>query len=77
MDAVEAAPVYSMKRFVIHIKKGVYTENVVIKKKKWNLVVIGEGMDVTIISANLILLKLVLLMLIQIPLKWNLTKMTR
>ncbi|KHN10482.1 Putative pectinesterase/pectinesterase inhibitor 32 [Glycine soja] len=53
MDAVEAAPVYSMKRFVIHIKKGVYTENVVIKKKKWNLVVIGEGMDVAIISANL------------------------
>ncbi|KAG4949535.1 hypothetical protein AAZX31_15G174800 [Glycine max] len=53
MDAVQAAPVYSMRRFVIHIKKGVYEENVVINKKKWNLVVIGEGMDATVISGNL------------------------
>ncbi|CAJ1975703.1 unnamed protein product [Sphenostylis stenocarpa] len=53
MDAVNAAPEYSMRRFVIHIKKGVYTEKVEIKKKKWNLVMIGEGMDVTVISFNL------------------------
>lgn len=53
MDAVDAAPDYSMRRFVIHIKKGVYKENVVIVKKKWNIVVIGEGMDSTIISGSL------------------------
>ncbi|XP_047182694.1 pectinesterase/pectinesterase inhibitor PPE8B-like [Vigna umbellata] len=53
MDAVNAAPEYSMRRFVIHIKKGLYTENVEIKKKKWNIMMIGEGMDDTVISGNL------------------------
>ncbi|KAF7836848.1 Pectinesterase/pectinesterase inhibitor PPE8B [Senna tora] len=52
MDAVAAAPDYSMKRFVIYIKKGVYNENVEIKKKKWNLMMIGDGMNATIISGN-------------------------
>ncbi|KAL9314575.1 hypothetical protein ACSQ67_020027 [Phaseolus vulgaris] len=53
MDAVNAAPEYSMRHFVIHIKKGLYTEKVEIKKNKWNLVMIGEGMDATVISGNL------------------------
>lgn len=53
MDAVNAAPVYSMRRFVIYIKKGLYTETVEITKKKWNIVMIGEGMDDTVISGNL------------------------
>lgn len=52
MDAVVAAPDYSMKRYVIYIKRGVYNENVEIKKKKWNLMMIGDGMDATIISGN-------------------------
>lgn len=52
MDAVLAAPDYSMKRYVIYVKKGVYIENVEIKKKKWNLMMIGDGMDATIISGN-------------------------
>lgn len=52
MDAVAAAPNYSMKRFVIYIKKGVYNENVEIKKKKWNLMMIGDGIDASIISGN-------------------------
>ncbi|XP_054821491.1 pectinesterase/pectinesterase inhibitor PPE8B-like [Prosopis cineraria] len=52
MDAVLAAPDYSMKRHVIYVKRGVYTENVEIKKKKWNLMMIGDGMDATIISSN-------------------------
>ncbi|XP_010526022.1 PREDICTED: probable pectinesterase/pectinesterase inhibitor 44 [Tarenaya hassleriana] len=51
-DAVKAAPDYSSKRFVIYVKKGVYSENVEIKKKKWNLVMIGDGIDVTVISGN-------------------------
>lgn len=52
MDAVSAAPESSMKRFVIYVKKGVYVENVEIKKKKWNIMLIGEGMDATIISGS-------------------------
>ncbi|KAK8503221.1 hypothetical protein V6N11_066486 [Hibiscus sabdariffa] len=52
MNAVKAAPDYSMNRFVIYVKKGLYRENVEIKKKKWNLVMIGDGMDVTVISGN-------------------------
>ncbi|XP_027331367.1 pectinesterase/pectinesterase inhibitor PPE8B-like [Abrus precatorius] len=52
MDAVAAAPDYSMKRFVIYVKKGVYVENVEIKKKKWNIMMVGDGMDATVISGN-------------------------
>ncbi|TQD77101.1 hypothetical protein C1H46_037377 [Malus baccata] len=52
MDAVLAAPDYSMSRYVIYIKRGTYKENVEIKKKKWNLMMIGDGMDATIISGN-------------------------
>ncbi|PON39203.1 Pectinesterase inhibitor domain containing protein [Trema orientale] len=52
MDAVSAAPEYSMKRYVIYVKKGTYFENVEIKKKKWNIMMIGDGIDATIISGN-------------------------
>ncbi|XVE70789.1 hypothetical protein DITRI_Ditri10aG0098900 [Diplodiscus trichospermus] len=52
MDAVSAAPDYSMNRYIIYIKKGLYKENVEIKKKKWNLMMIGDGIDVTVISGN-------------------------
>ncbi|XP_016192386.1 pectinesterase/pectinesterase inhibitor PPE8B-like [Arachis ipaensis] len=51
-DAVESAPEYSMKRYVIHIKKGVYSEKVEIHSKKWNLVMIGDGMENTVITGN-------------------------
>ncbi|KAA8534722.1 hypothetical protein F0562_029836 [Nyssa sinensis] len=52
MDAISAAPEYSTRRYVIYIKKGLYREYVEISKKKWNLMMIGEGMDVTVISGN-------------------------
>ncbi|CAN8327176.1 unnamed protein product [Cochlearia groenlandica] len=52
MDAIKQAPDYSSKRFVIYIKKGLYLENVEIKKKKWNIVMLGDGIDVTVISGN-------------------------
>ncbi|KFK29933.1 hypothetical protein AALP_AA7G197000 [Arabis alpina] len=52
MDAVKEAPDYSSRRFTIYIKKGLYLENVEIKKKKWNLVMLGDGIDVTVISGN-------------------------
>ncbi|XP_027338375.1 pectinesterase/pectinesterase inhibitor PPE8B-like [Abrus precatorius] len=53
MDAVHAASDYSMRRYVIYVKRGVYVENVNIGKKKWNIVLMGEGMDVTVITGNL------------------------
>ncbi|KAF9614039.1 hypothetical protein IFM89_014839 [Coptis chinensis] len=52
MEAVLAAPDYSARRYVIHIKKGLYNEYVDIKKKKWNLMMTGDGMGVTVISGN-------------------------
>ncbi|WOL08510.1 hypothetical protein Cni_G17263 [Canna indica] len=51
-EAVEAAPAKSARRYVIYVKKGVYMENVEIKKKKWNLVLVGDGIGQTIISGN-------------------------
>ncbi|XP_027177368.1 pectinesterase/pectinesterase inhibitor PPE8B-like [Coffea eugenioides] len=51
-DAISAAPEQSTKRFVIYIKKGVYKEYIEISKKKPNIMLIGDGMDVTVISGN-------------------------
>ncbi|XP_042453877.1 pectinesterase-like [Zingiber officinale] len=50
--AVEAAPTESGRRYVIYVTKGVYRENVEIKKRKWNLMLIGDGMGQTVISSN-------------------------
>ncbi|XP_061999449.1 pectinesterase/pectinesterase inhibitor PPE8B-like [Rosa rugosa] len=52
MQAVEAVPDHSRKRFAILVKRGVYKENVDINVKKTNLVLIGEGMDVTTITGH-------------------------
>ncbi|ONI04864.1 hypothetical protein PRUPE_6G344600 [Prunus persica] len=52
MEAVAAAPNHSRDHFVIFVKKGFYKENVKIDSQKWNLVMIGEGMDVTTISGS-------------------------
>lgn len=50
--AVAAAPEKSDKRFVIHIKAGVYTENVEVTKKKKNLMFLGDGRGKTIITGS-------------------------
>ncbi|PQQ05628.1 putative pectinesterase/pectinesterase inhibitor 44 [Prunus yedoensis var. nudiflora] len=52
MEAVAAAPNHSQDHFVILVKKRFYKENVKIDSQKWNLVMIGEGMDVTTISGS-------------------------
>ena len=44
-EAVEATPLESNKKFVIYVKKGLYKENIEIKKKQWNVVLIGDGME--------------------------------
>ncbi|KAJ8770093.1 hypothetical protein K2173_010138 [Erythroxylum novogranatense] len=40
------------QRFVIYVKKGIYKENVVIKRKIKNLMFIGDGIDATIVTGN-------------------------
>lgn len=51
-DAIKAVPDYSTNRTVIYVKKGVYNEYVEISKKKWYVMLVGDGMDVTVISGN-------------------------
>lgn len=51
-DAISAAPENSSTRFVIYIKKGVYNEYVEIGKKKWNIMMIGDGVDQTVITGD-------------------------
>ncbi|KAJ4703183.1 Pectinesterase [Melia azedarach] len=52
-EAVAAAPDNSKTRYVIYVKKGTYKENVEVGKKKKNLMIAGDGMDLTIITGHL------------------------
>jgi hypothetical protein len=52
-DALKDVPEKSEKRYVIYVKKGIYFENVRIEKKQWNVMMIGDGMNATIVSASL------------------------
>lgn len=52
MEAVDEAPDYSSRRHVIYVKKGVYNENVDMKKKKTNIMLIGDGIEATVISGS-------------------------
>jgi len=52
-EAVEMIPKKSLYQFVIYVKKGVYEENVVLDKSKWNVHIYGDGMDQTIVSGSL------------------------
>lgn len=51
--AVNAAPVNSTERFVIHIKEGVYKERVRISQKRKNVVFVGDGMGKTVITGSM------------------------
>ncbi|KAF3683682.1 hypothetical protein FXO37_01708 [Capsicum annuum] len=50
--ALKVAPDKSKKRFVIYVKKGIYIENVRVQKTKWNIMIIGDGKDATVVSGN-------------------------
>ncbi|GMJ14332.1 root hair specific 12 [Hibiscus trionum] len=53
-EAMKAVPEKSKKkRTVIYVKKGVYKENVRVEKKKWNVTMVGDGMNSTIVTWNL------------------------
>lgn len=51
-QAVNSAPDYSEKKFVIKIQAGVYGETVRIPRSKTNLVFVGAGMDKTVITGS-------------------------
>lgn len=51
--ALKQVPDNSDKRTVIYVKKGVYYENVRVEKTKWNVMIIGDGMNATIVSGSL------------------------
>lgn len=50
--ALAAVPDKSNKRTVIYVKKGVYNEQVRVEKSKWNVMMVGDGKDATIVSGN-------------------------
>ncbi|KAK9126721.1 hypothetical protein Scep_015567 [Stephania cephalantha] len=52
-EAVFFAPNKTKYRYVIHVKEGVYEEIIQIDNKKKNLMIVGDGMELTIITGNL------------------------
>ncbi|XVE89614.1 hypothetical protein DITRI_Ditri20bG0010000 [Diplodiscus trichospermus] len=51
-DAINEAPSYSNRRYIIYVKKGVYKENIDMKKKKTNIMLMGDGIGQTIVTGN-------------------------
>lgn len=52
-EAVASAPNNGKTRYVIYVKKGKYKENVEVGKSKKNVMIVGDGMDSTIITGSL------------------------
>ncbi|XP_010546740.1 PREDICTED: putative pectinesterase/pectinesterase inhibitor 22 [Tarenaya hassleriana] len=51
-EAIDEAPNHSNTRYVIYVKKGVYKENIDMKKKKTNIMMVGDGIGQTIITGD-------------------------
>uniref|UniRef100_A0A453C104 Pectinesterase n=1 Tax=Aegilops tauschii subsp. strangulata TaxID=200361 RepID=A0A453C104_AEGTS len=51
-DAVNAAPNYTAGHFLITVSAGIYKENVVVPFEKTNILLVGEGMGATVITAS-------------------------
>eukprot|EP00253_Pinus_taeda_P007160 PITA_07160 len=51
-DALNAAPNNSLDRYVIHITKGVYQEYIEVPKRKINIMLVGDGINATVITGN-------------------------
>ncbi|KAK4339691.1 hypothetical protein RND71_041153 [Anisodus tanguticus] len=51
-QAVNEAPSYSNRRYVIYVKRGIYHENIDLKKKKTNIMLVGDGIGATVITGN-------------------------
>lgn len=52
-EAVAKVPNKTETRFVIYVKEGNYSENVILDKNKWNVMIFGDGKTKTIVSGNL------------------------
>ncbi|XP_039128701.1 putative pectinesterase/pectinesterase inhibitor 22 [Dioscorea cayenensis subsp. rotundata] len=52
MAAVNEAPSHSSRRYIIYVKKGIYRENVELKKKKSNIMLVGDGIGATVITGS-------------------------
>ncbi|THG06442.1 hypothetical protein TEA_008018 [Camellia sinensis var. sinensis] len=52
IQAVNEAPNYSNRRYIIYIKKGVYRENIDMKKKKTNIMFVGDGIGATVVTGD-------------------------
>ncbi|KAL8519816.1 hypothetical protein ACS0TY_010668 [Phlomoides rotata] len=51
-EAINLAPVNNAHKFVIYVKQGKYYENVRIGENRWNIIMVGDGMDKTIVSGH-------------------------
>lgn len=51
-DAINFAPNNSVDRVIIYVREGVYEENVAIPSYKPNIVLLGDGSNVTVITGN-------------------------
>lgn len=51
-DAINFAPNNSVDRVIVYVKQGFYEENVEIPSWKQNIVLLGDGRDVTVISGS-------------------------
>ncbi|KAK2992568.1 hypothetical protein RJ640_009178 [Escallonia rubra] len=51
-EAVKMAPNMSLSRYVIHIKAGIYKDSVMIPREKVNLMLVGDGMNLTVITGS-------------------------
>ncbi|EYU38316.1 hypothetical protein ABFS82_10G114900 [Erythranthe guttata] len=51
--AMKDVPNKSKTRYVIYVKKGTYVENVIVSATKWNVMMVGDGMDATLVSGSL------------------------
>nr|QIR83172.1 pectin methylesterase 14 [Cunninghamia lanceolata] len=51
-EAINAAPVKSSKRYVIKVRQGTYQEYIQVGKTQTNILLIGEGMDSTIVTGS-------------------------
>ncbi|KAL1202319.1 Pectinesterase/pectinesterase inhibitor 18 [Cardamine amara subsp. amara] len=53
VEAVAAAPMNSKIQFIIHVKKGVYSEIVQIGSTKTNITIVGDGGEATVLTGSL------------------------
>ena len=52
MEAINFAPNNSYDRVIIYVREGVYEENVEIPSYKPNIVLLGDGTHLTVITGN-------------------------